>query len=151
MIIYLYLTKKTLIPLPTYLRKKTNNRLNRFEPYLVDRDSLKIHRIMMNYSCGKNKHIKRYQSITEKKQTYQKISKHNGDTSTPNNILTHIIMMEDNETLFGRATTYFRAPPRRVDHTYRNYSQFSLERLPTTRRDPLTTSPEVASHPLQSG
>ena len=39
----------------------------------------------------------------------------------------NLIMMEDN-------TTNFRAPHRRVDHTYIDYSQFPLDRLPKDKK-----------------
>ena len=45
--------------------------------------------------------------------------------------------MEDtnaNATVFGSTTTNFRAPSRRVDHTYRDYSLFPLDRLPNGKK-----------------
>jgi hypothetical protein len=43
-----------------------------------------------------------------------------------------IIMMKDNET--PSTTINFRAPPRRVDHTYHDYSQFPLDKLPKSKK-----------------
>ena len=67
---------------------------------------------------------------------HNRLAKHDGRSFLVRNIFT---MMNDDET--PSPTINFRAPPRRVDHTYRDYSQFPLDRLPTKSKKGSTNFP----------
>ena len=67
---------------------------------------------------------------------------HQAPPDGPSNLLTSypsspLISTNDNEHLGQTQTsTANRAPQRRVDHTYRDYSNFPLEELPTRKGAP---------------